>query len=92
MMKVYWKVIGLIILTLLIFTGVGWVMKPVDKMVEREVMVNSHQYKEGMEQRAITLQSSIAELDGRIAMNPENVAELRAQKRALQIQLQAAIK
>lgn len=92
MMEDYWKGIGILVLTLLIFTGIGWILKPVDKMVDRAVMVNSHQYKEGMEQRAITLQSNIAQLEGRIAMNPENVEELRAQKRALQIQLQAAIK
>lgn len=91
-MKGYFKIMGLVALTALILSAIGWVLRPVNVMVDRAVMVNSHQYAEGMSQRAMVLQASIAELDGRIAMQPENVAELRGQRRALNIQLQAALK
>ncbi len=78
------------IVVLVLFLGaIGWVFKPVDKAVERAVMKQSFQYKEGMEQRAAILQANIAEIDALIAQQPENREALSAQKRVLKAQLRA---
>jgi len=59
------------------------------KAVERQVLKHSHQYKEGMDQRAAILQANIAELDILIAQRPANVKNLENQKLILQAQLRA---
>lgn len=79
----------------ILFGAVGMLAKglmPVNKMIERQTLVNSHQYIEGMEQRARILEANIAEINAMIATNPDNVNELLAQKRALSAQLNATIK
>ena len=59
------------------------------KVVERQVLKNSFQYKEGMEQRAAILESNIAEIDIRLQQNPENADDLRSQRMILSAQLRA---
>ena len=39
---------------------------PISKRVEREVLINSHQYMEGMADRITTLQASLAEIESRL--------------------------
>lgn len=70
----------------------GFILRPVDMAVERAVLVTSHQYKEGMEQRANILQANIAEIDAMLVTNPENRAQLMAQKRALTAQYNATLR
>ncbi|EHJ9981294.1 hypothetical protein KB976_000314 [Vibrio parahaemolyticus] len=71
---------------------IGWILMPVNKMVERQVLVNSHQYIEGQSQRAATLRANIAEIDAMLANNPENRDQLLAQKRALTAMYNATLK
>ncbi len=90
--KQYLRIIGLTALAIVVFSGISFVLRPMDKMVERKVMVNSHQYIEGMEQRARVLQAGIDEIDALLMTNPENRKDLEAQRRALSAQLKATIK
>jgi hypothetical protein len=57
--------------------------------VEHKVFKNSHQYKEGMAQKAANLQASIDEINIRLQQNPENAQELTNQKMFLSAQLRA---
>lgn len=72
-----------------IFGGMNLIMKPASTAVDRVVMKTSHQYKEGMEQRAATLQASLIELDILLNQNPEDRKGLLNQKRILSAQLRA---
>ena len=65
--------------------------KPVNVAVERAVMVNSHQYKEGMAERASVLSASLAEVENRImtASDQSIKAGLENQASAIRIQLNA---
>ena len=79
-------------ITICVFiTVIGWVMKPVDMAVERAVLVNSHQYKEGMADRASVLGASIAEVESRLmtTSDPTTRKGLENQASALRIQLNA---
>lgn len=58
------------------------------KAVERMVLKNSFQYKEGMAQRGAILEANLAEIDVLIAQQPNN-DELKGQKRILTAQLRA---
>ena len=89
MFKEYSKIMGYIVLTIVILSAVGGVLNFVGVFGERVAFENSFQYKKGMESRALTLQSQIAEVDMNIIKNPEMVEQLNAQKRVLQLQLQA---
>jgi ATP/ADP translocase len=80
-----WAIVVFIILLI-----VGGISMVVSKRVEREVLVNSHQYKEGMRDRASVLRASIAEIDTRLLSTTlgEGVRNnLQAQRSALNIQL-----
>lgn len=83
-----------IILCLLggVVTTFKFLTMPATKMVERHVLVNSHQYIEGMEQRANTLKANIATVDSMLAVGNGDTSNLLAQKRALQAQLAAISK
>lgn len=63
--------------------------KPINTAVDRIVMKNSFQYKEGMEQRAAILEASITEIDLALQGNPDNRSDLINQKRVLNAQLRA---
>lgn len=75
---------------LLVLLGGGFMI--FGKRVEREVLVQSHQYREGMADRAGVLRASIAELDTRIlsgTLDATTRSGLEAQRSALNIQLNA---
>jgi len=84
-----WKVIPIVLIVIAIGFGVKSLGLVGGKMVERQVLVNSHQYIEGMEQRAGVLKANIAELDVMISMGQGNRDELLGQKRVLKAQLLA---
>lgn len=86
------KSFALIVLALLILTGVGFCTRIVGMRVEREVMVQSHQYKEGMAERVAVLQANLAEIDARLltVQDPNLRAGLEAQRSAINAQLIAA--
>ena len=90
--KVFWKGLGIVILLIFIFSGISWILMPVNKMVERQVLVNSHQYIEGMEQRANILKANIVEIEIMISSGQGDRENLSAQKRALRAQLLAITK
>lgn len=78
---------GLILLTML-----GFIIKPIEKRVEREVLVQSHQYKEGMADRVAVLQASLAEIDARLAsgVDEQTRKNLEVQRSTINVQLVAA--
>ena len=78
---------GYLILTMVILAIVGGALRFAGVFGERVVFENSFQYKEGMSQRANTLQAQIAEIEMNIINNPEMYAQLNAQKKVLEIQL-----
>lgn len=90
--KSYAKGVGYVIGAVVILTVVGWVLKPVDVAVERMIIKNSFQYKEGMAQRGAILEASILEVENRIRMEQDEeisaglenqLSALRAQHRAV---------
>lgn len=84
-----WVFWGIAILVLL--TVVGWAMRPVSMRVEREVLVQSHQYKEGMADRAAVLGASLGEVENRLmtVTDPDIKAGLENQASAIRIQINA---
>lgn len=87
-----WKVLPLIVLLFAILFGLRSLGLIGGKIVERQVLVNSHQYIEGMEQRAGVLKANIAEIDVMIASGASNKDGLLGQKRVLKAQLLAITK
>jgi hypothetical protein len=87
--KAYLKIGTFIAVTVFAIAGIGWVMKPVDKMVERQVLVNSHQYIEGRSAQANIYEATIAQIDSNIAAGIGNRDSLLAQKAGIQIRLNA---
>ena len=57
--------------------------------VERAVLKNSFQYKEGMAQRGAILEANLAEIEASLIKHPENRRQLLAQKKVLEAQLRA---
>lgn len=83
-----WFAIGVLLLAVL-FGGINLFMKPASMAVDRVVMKQSFQYREGMEQRAATLKASISEIDIRLQQNPRNEVDLKNQRAILSAQLRA---
>ena len=79
----------IIVVIFLVFGGLRAVGLIGGVAVENIVYKNSFQYKEGMAQRAATLEASIIELDIRLNSNPENRQALINQKSILSAQLRA---
>ncbi len=79
-----------IILCLLsgIFTAFFYALMPAKMAIERQVMKQSFQYKEGMSQRAAILEANIIEVENQLRMDPTNqglagqLSTLKAQHRA----------
>lgn len=89
-----WFGLGLVLLVVLIvaLTGLRWVLMPAEKMVERKALVESHQYKEGMSERAAILRANIAEIESRLldpSLDDQSKKNLKAQLSSLRIQLNA---
>ena len=82
-----WGLAGLVFLAV-VNIGLG----VINKMGERAILVNSHQYKESMLDRATTWEAELAQIDARLSGQLlEGVrANLVSQKAALIIQLQSA--
>lgn len=91
-MKQYLKVITGIVISVVIASILLFAFKLANSYVGRAIQTNSHQYVEGMNQRARVLNANIAEIDSLLLTNPENKESLLAQKRALSAQLKATVK
>jgi len=78
-----------VILMVILFGGINLFMKPASMAVDRIVMKNSFQYKEGMAQRGAILEANLAEIDLMLIQAPDNRDELMAQKRVLNAQRRA---
>ena len=89
MFKSYSKFMGYIILTLVLLAATLGGLRFAGVFGERVVFENSFQYKKGMESRALKLQAEIAQIDANIIKFPEKRNELEAQRKVLEIQLQA---
>lgn len=83
------KVVGIVVVLLVLSIVIGYGLRVADVFVERKIMVNSHQYIEGMEQRAGVLSANIAEIDMMISTGQGDKTKLLAQKRVLRSQLNA---
>lgn len=84
-----WFIIIMIVLAFPIFGAMRYFGIIGTTVVENIVYKNSFQYKEGMEQRANTLEANLAEIDMLIATGKGDVDELNAQKSFLRVQLNA---
>jgi len=87
-----WKVLPIIVGIIIFISVVTSLTKVGGKAVERQVIVTSHQYKEGMEQRANVLKANITEIDVMISTGQGDKAALMGQKRVLRSQLLAITK
>ena len=74
-----------------IFFGINSAVKVGNTAVDRVVLEQSHQYQEGMRDRAVVLTATLAEIDARLLMtsDPGLISDLEAQKAAMNIQLNA---
>jgi len=90
MFKEYSKVMGYIVMTLVTLSLVFGGLRLAGVLGERVAFENSFQYSEGMKSRKIVLQSQIAQIDADIVNNPDKFSSLQAQRKVLEIQLQAA--
>lgn len=81
----------LVVLTIPVLWGLNSAGMLLGKKVERAVLVNSHQYIEGMAQRAATLKANIVEAEAQlsIAQDAETRSNINAQLAALRVQLGA---
>lgn len=84
-----WKFLPIILLVIIMIFGLNSLGLIGGKWVERRVLVNSHQYIEGMEQRAGVLKANVAEIDAMISAGQGSRDELLGQKRVLEAQLLA---
>lgn len=89
MFKEYSKFMGYTVLTLVVLSLTFGVLRLAGVFGERVVFENSFQYKKGMESRALKLQAEIAQIEANIVKFPEKREELEAQRKVLEIQLQA---
>jgi len=84
----WWFLIGALVFGSMLLVGIlkyaGIIGTTV---VERVVFEQSFQYKEGMKQRANTLEANIAEIDMLIATGQGNKEQLLGQKSVLRVQL-----
>jgi hypothetical protein len=87
--KLVLVVIGITLVITAVSLGIKYVVAPIKKQIERKVLVESHQYIEGMEQRAAILRANIAEVDNQLRSNIGNPSQLMGQKAALKAQLRA---
>ena len=91
----FWNYFFMVVLMIVAISVVGFGLKSAGiigtTMVERAVMKQSFQYKEGMEQRGAILQSNIEEIDILLQSNPENKQELINQKSVLRSHLKAVM-
>lgn len=79
--------IGLVAIISLVVLGT--VIKVWNTAAERVIFENSFQYTQGMQSRALVLQAQIAQIDANIINNPSLRSQLMAQRKVLEIQLQA---
>ena len=85
-----WIAIAVIAFVVL-FGGINLFMKPAGVAVDRVIMKNSFQYREGMAQRGAILQAQIAEIDMQIsqATDSTTIENLNRQKAVFRVQLNA---
>jgi hypothetical protein len=67
----------------------GTILKVWNTAAERVIFENSFQYTQGMQSRALVLQAQIAQIDANIINNPSLRSSLLAQRKVLELQLQA---
>ena len=87
--KIWMWCLGMLVVSLIVLGGLRLAGIPLYKMVERKTLVESHQYKEGMNQRAAVLRANITELDEMIRRGEGDINSLQSQKRVLYSQLNA---
>ena len=81
-----------IIAMILIIIFSSYALMVVSKRVERAVLVQSHQYQEGMAERVAIMQASLAEIDARLVgtLDASIRSDLKAQQATIRVQLAAA--
>lgn len=83
--------IAMIAIAIIIAGGLGikYLVAPINAKIERNVMVNSHQYIEGQSQQIKLFRANLEGVNAMLMTYPNN-KDLLAQKRALTAQLRAA--
>ncbi len=86
---------GLIIMLIVcvLFAGGGLIWRyftaPINKQIEHKVLMESHQFKQGQNQRIATLQANLIEVETLLMSDPNN-PNLKAQAAMLRAQINAA--
>lgn len=86
-------VVGLIVATGIVFTLLNYAGVIGGTIVERKVFENSYQYKEGNRARVNMFEAQLAEIDvqlGSDGLSDVMRSNLKAQRSAIMVQLQAA--
>lgn len=79
-----WRVFVFVVVALA--AVVGW--RVIDTRIDREVMVQSHQYVEGMESRAAIFEANLVEIGAQLRNDPTNQALIN-QRATVRAQLKA---
>lgn len=93
MFKEYSKVIFFTILSVVIFAVLGWFLFVGGKVVERQALVNSHQYIEGQNQQVSIFRANLESVNALLMVEQDPMVRKRlmAQQRMLNAQLNAAM-
>ena len=78
--------IGFGVIALIVALTTGW--RVLDTAIDREVMEQSHQFKQSMKHRRATLRANIEEIEIRLESDPNNQG-LLDQRSALRAQMKA---
>lgn len=83
---------AVIVAIVLVVVVIGFALRPVSMRVEREVLVQSHQYKEGMADRVAVLQATISQIDIQLTteLDEQTRRNLINQRAVINVQLNAA--
>lgn len=89
----WWWILGLVIVTGLIFSILGYVGVFTKTVVEREVFEQSFQYSEARKSEIATYEAQLAEINSQLAdpsLDASTQRSLKAQKSAIEVRLATA--
>jgi len=92
--KSYFIIIAVILLSVSIFVLFTFSLMPLQKVVERKVMINSHQYIESENAAVAIMRAAIAGINSRLTrgdLTQNERANLEAQLATLNVQLYSII-
>ena len=79
-------VLGLVAITIIVLSTMGYMGKLTGTFVERKVFEQSYQRSEGLRSQLLTWEAQLASINSQLVSKPNNV-NLQAQKAMLEVQI-----